>query len=97
MMRRACISAVDYKIIVMCYVDPHGREDTLSDRAAEYDLETAKVMLSGKRFLYVGFMCHQVVEKALKAYYQFFRENTPPHIHNLSVLGKPRRLVWELG
>jgi HEPN domain-containing protein len=53
---------------------------------SEYDLETAKVMLSGKRFLYVGFMCHQVVEKALKAYYQFFRKNTPPHIHNLSVL-----------
>ena len=43
-------------------------------------------MLSGKRFLYVGFMCHQVVEKELKAYYQFFRKNTPPHIHNLSVL-----------
>jgi len=24
---------------------------------AEYDLETAKVMLKGRRFLYVGFMC----------------------------------------
>jgi hypothetical protein len=31
---------------------------------AEYDLETARVMLQGKRFLYVGFMCHQVIEKA---------------------------------
>lgn len=36
---------------------------------AEYDLETAKVMLEGKRFLYVGFMCHQVIEKILKGYY----------------------------
>ena len=32
---------------------------------AEYDLETAKVMLEGKRFLYVGFMCHQVTEKMI--------------------------------
>ncbi len=35
---------------------------------AEYDMETAKVMLEGKRFLYVGFMCHQVIEKILKGY-----------------------------
>ena len=34
---------------------------------AEYDLETEKVMLKGGRHLYVGFMCHQVLEKALKA------------------------------
>ena len=33
---------------------------------AEYDLETARVVLAGKRYLYVGFMCHQAVEKALK-------------------------------
>ena len=33
---------------------------------AAYDLETADVMLRGKRYLYVGFMCHQVVEKSLK-------------------------------
>lgn len=26
---------------------------------AEYDLETAMAMLETKRFLYVGFMCHQ--------------------------------------
>ncbi|RZB34526.1 MAG: hypothetical protein SRB1_00294 [Desulfobacteraceae bacterium Eth-SRB1] len=33
---------------------------------AEYDLETARIMLKGRRFLYVGFMCHQVVKKFLK-------------------------------
>ena len=53
---------------------------------AEYDLETAKVMLSGRRFLYVGFMCHQVIEKALKGAYQFARKETPPRTHNLSVI-----------
>ena len=34
---------------------------------AEYDLQTANAMLETRRFLYVGFMCHQAVEKALKA------------------------------
>jgi HEPN domain-containing protein len=34
---------------------------------AEYDLETARVMLKGQRFLYVGFMCHQVIGKSLMA------------------------------
>ena len=33
------------------------------DEMAGYDLETAKAMLSTKRYLYVGFMCHQSVEK----------------------------------
>ena len=30
---------------------------------SEYDLTTAEAMLDTKRYLYVGFMCHQVVEK----------------------------------
>jgi HEPN domain-containing protein len=30
---------------------------------ADYDLETAKAMLASKRYLYVGFMCHQTIEK----------------------------------
>ena len=36
---------------------------------SEYDLQTERVMLKGKRFLYVGFMCHQVMEKILKGFY----------------------------
>jgi HEPN domain-containing protein len=50
---------------------------------AEYDLEAAKVMLKGKMFLYVGFMCHQVIEKTLKGYYVYSLGITPPTIHNL--------------
>ena len=53
---------------------------------AEYDLETAKVMLKGKRFLYVGFMCHQVIEKILKGFYVFAKKDNPPYTHNLSYL-----------
>ncbi|MFC1636039.1 HEPN domain-containing protein [Planctomycetota bacterium] len=32
---------------------------------SDYDLKTASVMLEGKRFLYVGFMAHQAIEKIL--------------------------------
>ena len=55
---------------------------------AEYDLETAKVMLEGRRFLYVGFMCHQTIEKALKGYYVSAKNETPPYTHNLTFLAK---------
>ncbi len=48
-----------------------------------YDLETAKAMLKTKRWLYVGFMCHQVIEKILKAYYADKKNELPPYIHNL--------------
>ncbi len=34
---------------------------------SEYDMETAKAMLKAKRYLYVGFMCQQSLEKLLKA------------------------------
>jgi HEPN domain-containing protein len=53
---------------------------------AEYDLETAGTMLEGKRFLYVGFMCHQAIEKILKGYYVFARQENPPYTHNLTLL-----------
>ena len=33
---------------------------------ADYDLQTAQAMLETRRLLYVGFMCHQTIEKALK-------------------------------
>lgn len=36
---------------------------------AEYDLETAEAMFVSERYLYVGFMCHQTIEKAPKAIY----------------------------
>lgn len=50
---------------------------------AHYDLDGAKVMLNGNKYLYVGFMCHQTIEKALKAYYSNTKKDTPPYIHNL--------------
>lgn len=54
---------------------------------AEYDLETARVMLETGRYLYVGFMCHQVVEKTLKAIIAS-NGNFPPKIHRLRMLAE---------
>jgi HEPN domain-containing protein len=48
---------------------------------SDYDMETAKTMLDGKRYLYVGFMCHQAVEKILKAYFTAIIQQTPPFVH----------------
>jgi len=59
---------------------------------SEYDLETAKAMLKTKRFLYVGFMCHQVVEKMLKGYYVSAKNEQPPYIHSLDRLAKMTEL-----
>jgi HEPN domain-containing protein len=32
------------------------------------DLDTAEYLFRGGRWLYAAFMCHQVIEKTLKAY-----------------------------
>ena len=55
---------------------------------SDYDLETAEAMLLIKRYLYVGFMCHQTVEKAFKAYYTKLLSDTAPFSHSLSFLAK---------
>jgi HEPN domain-containing protein len=55
---------------------------------SDYDLETAEAMLQSKRYLYVGFMCHQSIEKAFKAYYTKLKSETAPYSHSLSFLAK---------
>lgn len=52
--------------------------------SAEYDLLTAKAMLETRRFLYVGFMCHQTAEKSLKGLLMFREpERELPYLHKL--------------
>ena len=63
---------------------------------SDYDLETSKTMLIGKRYLYVGFMCHQAVEKILKAYFTAKNEETPPFVHNLKRLAEECGLISNL-
>lgn len=63
---------------------------------SEYDLETAQAMLETQRFLYVGFMCHQAIEKILKAYWSKVLEEPPLKIHTLSKLALKSNLYGEL-
>lgn len=55
---------------------------------SDYDLETAEAMLRSKRYLYVGFMCHQTIEKVFKAYFTRVKSETAPFSHSLSYLAK---------
>lgn len=59
---------------------------------SEYDLETAEAMLEKARFLYVGFMCHQTIEKIVKAYYQQELNQLPPKTHNIILLAQQSNL-----
>ena len=63
---------------------------------AQYDLETAKVMLDGKRYLYVGFMCHQTIEKALKGCIWALTGKEPEYTHALARLVRSAGLTDEL-
>lgn len=60
---------------------------------SDYDLETAEAMLKSKRYLYVGFMCHQAIEKVFKAYFTGVKSETAPFSHSLSYLAKKGDLL----
>lgn len=61
-----------------------------------YDLETAKAMFESKRYLYVGFFCHLIIEKALKDHFWFKIQEEPPFTHNLVVLSDQSGLSQSL-
>lgn len=63
---------------------------------SEYDFDTAKAMFDTKRYLYVGFMCHQAIEKMLKAYWSDVLEEPPLKIHHLSRLAAKSGLIERL-
>ncbi len=59
---------------------------------SDYDIETANAMLKSKRFLYVGFMCHQTIEKVFKAYFSKLNSEIAPHSQVCHIL--QRRVVF---
>ena len=63
---------------------------------SDYDFDTANAMLTTKRYLYVGFMCHQAIEKILKAYWSKVSEEPPLKIHSLSRLAEKSKLDKEM-
>ena len=65
--------------------------------SAEYDLQTARAMLETRRLLYVGFMCHQTIEKALKGIFVSRKpEEELPYIHKLMRLANLSEISSEM-
>ena len=52
------------------------------------DLSVADDLYKTGHWLYVGFMCHQVIEKTLKAYWCVCRDDDPPYLHDHDRIAK---------
>lgn len=61
----------------------------------DYDMKTSEAMFKSERYLYVGFMAHQAIEKILKAYFVSKKNETPPFFHSLSFLAKQSDIYIE--
>ncbi len=51
--------------------------------AAQYDLESVRVMMHGGRYMYVAFMSQQAIEKLSKGIYTLYTDSEAPMIHNI--------------
>lgn len=58
------------------------------------DLLTAKALLESERLLHMGFFCHMIVEKSLKAVVADRTNEIPPKIHDLPKLAL-RGGIWD--
>jgi len=65
-------------------------------RIADTEVKAAKVMLKAKMYLWVGFHCHLMVEKSLKAAIAERTNEVPPKIHKLHRLAEKAGLLDEL-
>jgi HEPN domain-containing protein len=55
---------------------------------SDEDLRAGATLFQGEHYLYVGFMCHQAIEKIFKAAYSKLKNEVPPYIHKLSSLAR---------
>lgn len=46
------------------------------------DILAAESLFNSGRWLYIGFLCHQAIEKLIKAYWFATREDEPIYLHN---------------
>ena len=52
------------------------------------DLSVAELLFNNGHWLYTGFMCHQVIEKTLTAYWCVCRDDDPPYLHDHERIAK---------
>ena len=60
------------------------------------DMKAAKAMLETKNYLWMGFICHLVAEKAIKAVIASVTSELPPKIHDLKTLAKRGNITDDL-
>jgi len=60
------------------------------------DLDLGEFLCQSGRYLYSAFMCHQVIEKMLKAYWTATRDDVPPYIHEHKRLAELCGLYGEM-
>ena len=89
--RILCIFLGNVAMLVILFIFAGDKEKTANmtkeekvqywlDIATE-DLDLAEFLFTSKRWLYSAFMCHQVIEKMLKAYWTATCDDVPPYIH----------------
>lgn len=61
-------------------------------RQADFDMDTADLVLGVGRFFYAVFMCHLALEKALKGVYTARLHRIPPKTHSLVYLVERMKL-----
>ena len=60
---------------------------------AKDDLKAAKVLYESKMHLHTGFMCQQCIEKALKSYFVYAKDERQPRQHNVEILAEMTDLL----
>ena len=60
------------------------------------DISAAECLFQGGHWLYVAFLCHQAIEKALKAYYTATHDDDPRYSHSHSKLLEDCGLIDQL-
>lgn len=75
-----------------------AREDIVQKWIAQVneDISAAECLFQGGHWLYVGFLCHQALEKTLKAYYVSIYDDDPPYTHSHTRLLSVCKLIDEL-
>jgi len=64
------------------------REIDVWVQQAELDLQAAEINLNQKLYYVCAFLCHQAIEKMMKAVFMSKNKQAPPNLHNLRELGE---------
>lgn len=70
-----------FAAVIHWYMANKDRANRWLELVAE-DMSVAEDLYKTGHWLYVGFMCHQVIEKTLKCYWCICRDDDPPYIHD---------------